>query len=86
VVDLKRRAEVSRAANERYLTALAATSGKVPLFQWVESVCKPAQRDGRRARALNPWSPADSGFSETFSLALLRSATSQVFKLSSNAT
>ena len=60
VVDLKRRAEVSRAANDRYLTALAGTSGKVPLFEWVDSVCKPVLRDGRRARALNPWSPQDS--------------------------
>ena len=59
VVDLKRRAEVSRAANDRYLTALSATSGKVPLFQWVEEVCKPVRRNGRRARALNPWSPND---------------------------
>jgi hypothetical protein len=32
VVDLKRRAEVSLAANTRYLTALSATAGKVPLF------------------------------------------------------
>jgi hypothetical protein len=59
VVDLKQRAEVSHAANRRYLTALSATSGKVLLFQWVEEVCKPIQRDGRRARALNPWSPND---------------------------
>jgi hypothetical protein len=61
VVDLKRRAEVSRAANERYLTALSATSGKTPLFEWVSAVCKPVVHDGRRARALNPWSPQDSG-------------------------
>jgi hypothetical protein len=60
VVDLKRRAEVSLAANTRYLTALSATAGKVPLFQWVDEVCKPVQRDGYRARALNPWSPQDS--------------------------
>ena len=60
VVDLKRRAEVSRAANTRYLTALSATAGKVPLFQWVDEVCKPVLRDGDRARALNPWSPQDS--------------------------
>jgi len=59
VVDLKRRAEVSRNANFRYLTALSATSGKVPLFQWVDEVCKPVVRDGRRARAINPWSPQD---------------------------
>jgi len=60
VADLKRRAEVSRAANIRYLTALAATNGKVPLSQWVEEVCKPLQREGRRIRALNPWSPQDA--------------------------
>jgi hypothetical protein len=60
VVDLKRRAEVSRAANQRYLTALAATNGTIPLFQWVDQLCKPAHRDGTRFRALNPWSPHDS--------------------------
>lgn len=60
VVDLKRRAEVSRAANERYLTALSATGGKIPLFQWVDALCQPVLHDGRRARALNPWAPADS--------------------------
>jgi hypothetical protein len=59
VVDLKRRAEVSRAANDRYLTALSATTGKVPLFEWADSVCKPILHEGRRARALNPWSPQD---------------------------
>ena len=60
MVDLKRRAEVSRAANDRYLTALSATSGKIPLFTWVEEVCKPVRREGRRVRALNPWSPHDA--------------------------
>jgi len=59
VVDLKRRADVSHAANQRYLTALAATSGTVPLFQWVDQVCQPIIRDGARCRALNPWSPQD---------------------------
>jgi hypothetical protein len=60
VVDLKRRAEVSRAANSPYLSALSATAGKVPLFQWVEQVCKPLYRDGHRVRALNPWSPQEA--------------------------
>jgi len=64
VVDLKRRAEVSHAANDRYLTALSATSGTVPLFQWADEVCKPVQRDGRRFRALNPWSPDDAALLE----------------------
>lgn len=60
VVDLKRRAEVSHAANERYLTALAATSGKEPVGQSTESLGKPVRRNGRRVRPLNPWSPHDA--------------------------
>jgi len=60
VVDLKRRAEVSRASNLRYLSALSATEGKIPLFQWAEEVCKPLRRDGRPVRAINPWSPTDA--------------------------
>jgi hypothetical protein len=60
VVDLKRRAEVSQAANDRYLSALAATNGKVPLFESVEPLCKPVRVDGRRFRALNPWSEQDA--------------------------
>ena len=60
VVDLKRRAEICRAANFRYLSALSATSGRIPLFQWAQEVCKPVRRDGRRARALNPWAPEDA--------------------------
>jgi hypothetical protein len=59
VVDLKRRAEVSKASNDRYAQALAATEGKVPLFQWAQEICKPLQSGKKRYRALNPWSPAD---------------------------
>lgn len=64
VVDLKRRAEVSRAANHRYLTALSATTGKIPLFEWVDAVCKPVVHEARRTRALNPWSPQDRALLE----------------------
>lgn len=60
VVDLKRRAAVSHASNLRYLSALSATEGKIPLFQWAEEVCKPLRREGRPVRAINPWSPADA--------------------------
>src|SRR5436190_23183254 len=60
LVDLKRRAMVSLAANTRYLSTLSSTAGKVPLFQWVDEVCKPVQRDGYRARALKTWTPQDS--------------------------
>jgi hypothetical protein len=60
LADLPRRAELSHRANERYLQALANASGAVPLFRSVEQVCKPIVRDGRRYRALNPWSPEDA--------------------------
>lgn len=59
VADLKRRAEVSHAANQRYLAALSATSGKVPLFQWVQEICQPVERQTHRFRALNPWALED---------------------------
>lgn len=59
LADFKRRAQISKRANERYLEALAATSGTVPLFEWVEKTCQPLCREGRRYRGLNPWSKQD---------------------------
>lgn len=59
LADLKRRADISKRSNHRYLEALGSTSGTIPLFQWVEKCCKPITRQGRRHRALNPWSPED---------------------------
>jgi len=59
LADFKRRAQISRQANERYLQALAATSGAIPLFEWVEKTCQPIRRQGRRYRPLNPWSKQD---------------------------
>jgi hypothetical protein len=59
LADFKRRAEISKKANHRYLDALAATSGTVPLFEWVQKTCQPVCRSGRRYRALNPWSKED---------------------------
>jgi hypothetical protein len=41
VADLYRRAEVSQAANERYLEALAAVPDTTPLRTWVEPLCRP---------------------------------------------
>lgn len=60
VADIGRRAEVSRASNERYLQGLASTSGTIPLFEWTQQVCKPIQRAGRRYRGLNPFSAQDA--------------------------
>ena len=67
LADLPRRAEISHRANQRYLEALGAVSGTVPLFQWAGEVCKPVTRDGRKHRALNPWSPEDAKLLEAVS-------------------
>ena len=53
VSDMARRAEVSQAANERYLAAMAAVDNPLPLKALTESLAKPVVRDGRRARGLN---------------------------------
>ena len=57
--DMKRRAQVSRRANHRYLQALGAATGTVPLYQWAQQCCKPLTQAGRHYRALNPWAPQD---------------------------
>ena len=59
ISDLPRRAKISQAANHRYLEALAAVSGTIPLFEWAEAVCRPLCRAGRRYRALNPLGARD---------------------------
>ena len=60
VADLYRRAEVSRAANERYLTALAAANNISPLAEEALDLCQPIRRQGRRYRALNPFDCDDA--------------------------
>jgi hypothetical protein len=60
VADLYRRAEVSQAANSRYLEALASVTGTTPLFQEAQSVCRALIVKGRRYRPLNPWSTGES--------------------------
>jgi hypothetical protein len=59
VADLPRRAEVSRAANERYLQGLASTPTGNSLGEVLVPLCKPAEAKGRRMRALNPLSEHD---------------------------
>ena len=54
VRDLPRRAQVSRAANQRFLDALASTQVGTPLGQMVEPLCRPLTHQGRRYRALQP--------------------------------
>jgi hypothetical protein len=48
IADLHRRAEVSQAANGRYLDALAAVHDTTPLRQLAEPLCQPAAEPARR--------------------------------------
>ena len=67
VADLWRRGQVSQAANNRYLEALASVTGSTPLYQEAQSVCCPVFVEGKRYRALNPWSPQDGELLEAIS-------------------
>ncbi len=60
VGELWRRAQVSAAANRRYLEALARVTNKTPAGEASAGVCRAVVRDGRRHRALNPWSEKDA--------------------------
>jgi hypothetical protein len=55
VADLHRRAQLSRAANDRYLAALAAANTSTVLAEDALPLCQSMGRDGRRYRALNPF-------------------------------
>ena len=60
VADFNRRAEVSRKATDRYLTALAAVEVQTPLAQDAAPVCRAVWCEGRRYRALNPLGKTDA--------------------------
>jgi hypothetical protein len=60
IADLHRRAEVSQAANDRYLEALASVQDTASVGQLAARLCRPVRRNGRRVRALNPYAPADA--------------------------
>lgn len=59
VADLTRRTEVSQAVNDRYLDALASCEDRAPLGELTADVCRAVTWNGRRVRALHPWSPHD---------------------------
>ena len=60
VADLHRRAQVSQAANERYLDAMADVKDTTPLRQLTEPLCRSVNFKGRSVRPLNPLSPSDA--------------------------
>jgi hypothetical protein len=57
IADMHRRAQVSQAANDRYLNALTAVHDTTPLRQLVEPLCRPALEPVRR-RGSPPAAPA----------------------------
>lgn len=59
VCDLPRRAEVSQAANQRYLETLSAVEETTQLQKLTEKVCRPTQWKGRGVRALRPLESED---------------------------
>lgn len=59
IADLKRRVELSRSANKRYLEALAVVGETTPSHRLLDPVSRRLVRDGRSYRALHPISPAD---------------------------
>ncbi len=67
VGDLHRRAEICEAINGRYLEALASVQAGQSAGEVTRAVCRPVQQDGRRHRALNPWSEADAVLLEVIS-------------------
>jgi len=60
IADLKRRSDVSQAANNRYLDALAVVDVSVPVKNLVQEILKPTTINEQRVRAINPWSENDS--------------------------
>ena len=56
VADLHRRCELSQAANERYLEALAAVESPTPLEELSGPLCRRVVQGRRRYRGLNPLS------------------------------
>jgi hypothetical protein len=59
VADIQRRAEISQAANDRYVEALASVDDSRSLSELAEAVCEPVKWQGKRARALNPLAAED---------------------------
>ena len=64
IADIRRRAEISRAANERYLDALSIVGQPICVHKVFDPVAKQIYRKGRPFRPLHPLAPIDSGILE----------------------
>jgi hypothetical protein len=60
VADIQRRAEISQAANARYVEALASVDDNRSLAELTQTVCEPVTWQGKRVRGLNPLASADA--------------------------
>lgn len=67
IADLHRRAECSQSSNERYLDAMASVNISTPIGDLVKDICRPAFSNGKRIRALRPWSVEDTRLFQTVS-------------------
>jgi hypothetical protein len=64
IADIHRRAQLSRAANQRYLEALAEVQSDRALGEVAEHIFKRVTKAGRTYRALNPWAQNDAALLE----------------------
>lgn len=60
IADIRRRVQLSRAANERYLQALAVVGEPTPSYKLFDQVSQPVTQGQQKFRALRPVSPEDS--------------------------
>lgn len=67
VADIQRRAKICQAANDRYLDGLAQVQAETSLGELTAPLCRPTELNGRRVRALAPWSPEDRKLLEAVS-------------------
>jgi len=59
IANMRRLAKVAQSSNDRYLNELAALDTAAPISALVHRVCRPIDWEGRRVRALRPWSEDD---------------------------
>jgi hypothetical protein len=67
VCDLYRRGQVCRAANKRYLEALASVTGSHCLLHEAAEVCRPITHKGKRYRGLNAMAEKDHALLQALS-------------------
>ncbi len=60
VADTRRRTEIARAANSRYLAALAVVGDEIPSHKMLDPVSNRLNHKGRSFRPLHPISPSDA--------------------------